>query len=412
MRRLLAQRQARAYLAVQLLSVFGDTSLWLATGIWVKTFTGSASAAGMVFFFYTLPAVFAPLAGLVVDRVRRRPLMVGVNLVSAANVLLLLLVRGQHQLWLVYAVIFIYGATGMLLFSAQSALLRVMLPVDLLADANGVLTTGRELTRLVAPLLGAAVVAASGTARPVAVFDAATFLTAAVVLLFLRIDESAPLREEISWWQEVTAGARHVYRTLALRYIVIASAVALLVIGFTETLIFPVAQTGLHRSASFVGVLVSVMGVGAILGGLTGASAVRRLGDGRTLAVGLVATGVGQLGLTAGNLPVVLVGMMVSGAGIPWLVIAFMTSIQLRTPLALQGRALSAADMSVSVPQTLSIALGAGLVAVVDYRVLLVTIAVVMVGAGVWLLSRRVDWAAPLVDTPMPDPLPSNVPVV
>jgi hypothetical protein len=36
----------------------------------------------------------------------------------------------------------------------------------------------------------------------------------------------------------------------------------------------------------------------------------------------------------------------------------------------------------------------------------------VMVGAGVWLLSRRVDWAAPLVDTPMPDPLPSNVPVV
>jgi MFS family permease len=412
MRRLLAHRHARLYLAVQLLSVFGDTSLWLATGIWVKNFTGSSSAAGMVFFFYTLPAVFAPLGGLVVDRVRRRPLMVLVNLVSAANVLLLLLVGGRHQLWLVYVVIFIYGATGMLLFSAQSALLRIMLPVDLLGDANGVLTTGRELTRLVAPLLGAAVVAATGTARPMAVFDAATFVTAAVVLAFMRIDESAPVREEVSWWQEVTAGARHVYRTLALRYIVIASAVALLVIGFTETLIFPVAQTGLHRSASFVGVLVSVMGTGAIVGGLTGSTAVRRWGDGRTLAIGLVATGVGELGLTAGNLPVVLLGMVVSGAGIPWLVIAFMTSVQLRTPLALQGRALSAADMSVSVPQTVSIALGAGLVTFIDYRVLLVAIAVVMAGAGMWLLTRRIDWAAPLADTPTPDPLPGHVPVV
>src|SRR3954452_15711658 len=277
MRRLLAQRQARAYLAAQLLSVFGDTSLWLATGIWVKTFTGSASAGGMGVFFFPLAAPFSPAGGLVVDRLRRRPLMIAVNLVSAGNVLLLLLVHGKGQLWLVYLVIFVYGATGTLLFSAQSALLRVMLPVDLLGDANGVLTTGREMTRLVAPLLGAAVVAATGTARPVAVFDAATFVTAAVVLLFLRIDESAPVREDVSWWQEVTAGPRHVYRTLALRYIVVATAVALLVVGFTETLIFPVAQPGLHRSASFVGVLVSVMGVGAILGGLTGAAAVRRL---------------------------------------------------------------------------------------------------------------------------------------
>ena len=49
-----------------------------------------------------------------------------------------------------------------------------------------------------------------------------------------------------------------------------------------------------------------------------------------------------------------------------------MTAIQVRTPLRLQGRVSSAADMFVSTPQTISIALGAALIAVVDYRLLVV----------------------------------------
>jgi MFS family permease len=412
MREVLRHRQVRAYLAAQILSIFGDTTLWLAVGVWVKQLTGSSSAAGLVFFFYTLPYAVAPVAGMLVDRLRRRPLLVGVNFASAVVVLVLLLVHDDHQVWLIYLVIFLYGVSGLLIGSGQSALLSSMLPERLLAEVNGVLQTGREGLRLVAPLLGAGVVAATGSAAPVAVFDAATFVAAAVVLLRLEIQEPRRLRADTHWWPELSAGARHVFATAALRHIVVATAVALLVLGFGETIVFPVAQQGLGRPPTFVGVLGSVMGVGALAGGLTAARAVRRLGDGPTLAVGLLIAAVGYLALATSSLPLVLAGVIVTGFGIPWAVVAFMTSLQTRTPQHLQGRAFSAADAAVTVPQTLSIALGAALVAVVDYRLLIVVVTVVSALAAGYLLTRRVEWkqpgpSGPAASIPAPAAAPS-----
>jgi uncharacterized protein involved in exopolysaccharide biosynthesis len=61
----------------------------------------------------------------------------------------------------------------------------------------------------------------------------------------------------------------------------------------------------------------------------------------------------------------------------------------MRTPLRLQGRVLSASDTLVNTPQTISIALGALLTTLIDYRILVVLMAVVTAMAGVFLLSRR-----------------------
>lgn len=72
MRTLLAHRDARFYLAGQVLSTVGDNALWLAMGIWVKILTGSSSAAGLVFFAFTCGILLAPVTGLVADRMRRR----------------------------------------------------------------------------------------------------------------------------------------------------------------------------------------------------------------------------------------------------------------------------------------------------------------------------------------------------
>src|SRR5947208_8854024 len=80
MRRLLAHRDTRLLLLGQSLSLLGDRAMFLALGIWVKTLTGSNAAAGMVFFVYIAPALAAPLAGLLVDRVRRRRLMIVTDL--------------------------------------------------------------------------------------------------------------------------------------------------------------------------------------------------------------------------------------------------------------------------------------------------------------------------------------------
>ena len=108
MRQLLARRDARIYLTGQVFSLFGESCLWLAMGVWVRTLTGSNAQAGLVFFFYTAASLLAPALGLLADRVRRRPLLLAVNTLTAAAVLALLAVHGSGQVWLIDAVMFAY----------------------------------------------------------------------------------------------------------------------------------------------------------------------------------------------------------------------------------------------------------------------------------------------------------------
>ena len=95
MRKLWKHRNARRYIIGQCFSLFGDTALFLAMAIWVKELTGSNGAAGFVFFAFAVAALLSPLAGMVVDRLPRRPLLLWSNLAGAAVVLLLLFVHGR-----------------------------------------------------------------------------------------------------------------------------------------------------------------------------------------------------------------------------------------------------------------------------------------------------------------------------
>jgi MFS family permease len=387
MGKVLADRNARWYLGGQLFSLFGDTSLWLAMGIWVKELTHSNGAAGLTFFFFTLASLGAPLAGHVVDRVRRRPLLIIANLAGAGVVLALLAVHGRGDVWLIWSVSLAYGVVYTFLSSGQSALLATMLPDHLLADANAVLSTTRESLRLVGPLAGAGLFALVG-GGVVALVDAGTFLVATTSLLFVRFPEERPSASEHRWWKEMSAGAVHIWHETVLRQVVVATAVACLVVGFLETLAFAVVSAGLHRAPTFLGVLITMQGVGAVAGGLTASRAIRRLGEGVTVAIGLVIAAVGCALATSSQLAVVLAGFLLFGFALPWVVVAINTVAQRRTPNALQGRVASAVEVLVSTPQTVSIALGAVLVGLADYRLLLFVVAAVVALCGLWLATR------------------------
>jgi MFS family permease len=387
MRRVLARRDMRLYVVGHTLSVFGDTALWLALGVWAKILTGSSAAAGMVMFFLSAPQMLSPLCGLLVDRVRRRPLLIAANLVTAVAVLPLFAVHDRGDVWILYAVTLAYGFSFSVLGAGQSGLLATMLPADELADANGILQTGREGLRLVAPLAGAALFTAAGGAA-VALLDVATFVLAAAALARMGVIEPPPAPRTGDVRAELAAGARHLWEVVQLRQMTVACAAALLVIGFSETLTFEVAGTGLGRDAAFVGVLITVQGIGAVAGALTAAALVRRAGEGPVAGLGMVVFSVGVTLLTSGTLTVVLAGLVLFGIGIPWIVVALFTLLQRTTPGPLQGRVYSAVEVFVGAPQTLSIALGAVLVAFVDYRLLLLVEGLVVAGAGVWLLTR------------------------
>jgi MFS family permease len=391
MKRLLANRNARWYLGGQVFSLFGDVALWLAAGIWVKELTGSSGDAGLTFFFFGLATLTSPLAGLIVDRVRRRPLLIGANLAGAIAVLGLLFVHGRGQVWLIWFVMFLYGTVYAFLGSAQSALLVTMLEEDQLVDANGFLQTAREGFRLVGPLAGAGLFAAFGGAT-VAILDAATFLIAAVSLLFVHQRETRPMPREQHWFAEVTGGATHLWRTVVLRQATLAVALACLVFGMFESIAFAVVSQGLHRSPTFLGVVIAVQGVGAVGGGVMSARVIRRFGEGPVVGVGLLMAAVGSLLFALPDIPGVFAGAIVFGACLPPLIVALNTMLQRRTPLELQGRVSSAADTLISVPQTFSIAAGAVLIGIVNYRYLLVAIAAVVTVAAVYLLTRKEQW--------------------
>ena len=387
MRKLLRIRDARLFLLGWGLSMFGDSAMFLVLGIWAKDLTHSNAAAGLVFFVLALPSLFSPLAGLVVDRRRKRPLLIGINCFMGTAILALLFVHGRGDLWLIYVIAGLYGATGSALYSARSAFMTIMLPRELLGDANAIFATIREGLRLVSPLFGAGLYAAFG-GGVVAIADAASFAIVAVAVAFVRTPEVRPVREGHHFLTELVAGVRHIFGTLPLKQIVLTTGVCLLVVGFSETLIFAVVDNGLHRQPSFLGVLESAQGVGAVVGGLTAAWALRRFGDVRLVGIGMALFALGDGTFATHSLALVSVGFGVAGFGLAWLIVGWATSIQVRTPQRLQGRVASAADTMISTPQTISIALGASLIGVVDYRVLVAIMAVVLVGCATYLLTR------------------------
>jgi MFS family permease len=388
MRAVLQRPDLRLLLAGQTLSMFGDWAMIIVLGIWVKALTGSSSAAGLVFFAFALVSLAAPLGGLIVDRLPKRRLMIATHLALAAVMCLLLLVHDRGDVWLLYLVTALYGLGGDLFGASRSAMLKAMVPDEQLGDANGAFQTLREGLRIIAPLAGAGIYAAAGGGT-VALVDAATFVLSAATLVALRFEEPPPAPKEQHFLREVSAGITHIARTRILRELTIGLGAALLVIGFSETLIFAVNSDSLHRPPSFIGVLSAFQGVGSILGGVTVAALMRRLGDLRVAGLGVLTLGLGDGALLVPRLAVIAPAASIAGVGVVWAVVALATAYQRRSPSVLQGRVSAAANMLLSVPQTISIALGALLVTLIDYRLEIAIMTAATLLAAAYLLTRR-----------------------
>jgi MFS family permease len=387
MKTILRRTDVRLLLTGQSLSMFGDWMMIIVLGIWTKVLTGSNGAAGFVFFLFALAGVISPLGGLVVDRLPKRRLMIATHLALAGVMCLLLFVHDEGDVWLLYLVTALYGLGGDIFASARQSMLKAMLPDELLGDANGALQSLREGLRLVAPLAGAGLFAVTG-GRVVALVDATSFVLSALTLVALRFAEPPAAVKEHRFLREVTAGLGHIWRDRMLRQLTVGVGATMLVIGFSETLIFAITSA-LGRPASFIGVLGTLQGVGSIAGGVTSGRLMRRLGELRTAGLGIALFAVGDALWLVPSLPVVLAAMAVAGLGIVWAVVAIGTAYQRRSSQAMQGRVAGAANMLFTVPQTVSIALGAALITVIDYRVEVVVMGIGVALSAAYLLSRR-----------------------
>ena len=416
MRQAFAVRGFKRLYAGLATSMLGDSLMLLVLSMWVKSLTGSNGAAGLTFLWLSLPALLAPAFGYVVDLVPRRPFLVVANLMSGLAVLPLLLVHGASDVWIIYAVAFFYGISFVVVPAALNGLLKEMLPEDALVEANASLSVTREAFRLVGPIAGAGLFALFGGGAMVAVLDAASFIVAAVTVLTLSVVEVREEHEPLHWRAEVVAGATHIRRTPVLLHSTLALSICLLVLGFTESAIYAVVDA-FDKPVTFVGPMVTVQGVGAILGGVFSSRLVKRLGEPWAVVAGMGALALGLAGVAAStNIPELLIATAVLGSGIPVVIVAYNTLLQKQTPGRLMGRVSTTTDVLTSTPQAISIATGALLVTLLDYQVIFLLIAAGTVAAMVYLLATLrgrlgpVSGAAELAAAAVPvPPVPSGV---
>ncbi|MFD6999345.1 MFS transporter [Streptomyces mirabilis] len=385
--RVLGDRNAGLYLTGVVVSGFGSSAMWLVSGIWVKDLTGSNGLAALCVFALWAPTLGGPVLGVLADRTRRRPLLIAVNLALAALLPTLFAVTTRDRLWILFTVLLIYGAAGVVHDAAESALVATAVDRHLLGDFNGLRMTAGEGMKLLAPLTGAGLYAAYGGAR-VAVLDAVAFALAAGLYALLRVREAPPVPDPSAWRARTAAGIRHLRHHPELRPLVLAAATTMLFAGLNGATVYAVAE-GLGHSPAYVGLLYVAQGVGSVLIGLVSGPLLRRLGERRFAAYGIALTAVAVALRAVPSDAVALVCGAAIGFGLPCVLIAAHTAVQRETPAPLLGRASATANTLMYAPNALGLAVGAGLVELVDYRPLLLTLGLTRLLTLPPLLQRR-----------------------
>ncbi|UUU34784.1 MFS transporter [Streptomyces sp. CA-210063] len=404
--RVLGDRNAGLYLAGVVVSGLGSSAMWLVAGVWVKDLTGSDALAALCAFALWAPVLAGPLLGTLADRPRRRALLITTNLGLAALLLTLFAVDTPGDLWLLYTVLLVYGAAGVVADAAESALVTTAIDKSLLGDFNGLRMTANESMKLVAPLAGAGLYAAYGGAT-VALLDAVTFVAAAGVYGLARVREGAPepgpstaqaggevapktpltspaLEQPTAGRRaRTTEGARHLLADERLRPLVLAGATTMLLSGINGALIYAVVES-LGHSPAYTGLLYVAQGIGSITIGLTTGPLLRRLGELPFAAYGIALTGSAVALRALPNDTLTLACSTAIGIGLPCALTATLTAIQRRTPPELLGRTTATAHTLLFAPTAVGMAIGAGLVELINLQVLLVA-----VGAGFVLSAAR-----------------------
>jgi predicted MFS family arabinose efflux permease len=386
------RRNGRLYLTGVAVSVIGDNAMSLAAGIWVKSLTGSSSEAALVSVCVYAPSLAGPLAGVVADRVRRRRFLIWLNLVSAALVLPALAVSGPGSVWIIFAVMSWYGVQLTLSGPAEDALFAVMLSPELRRELNGWSLGFQETGRLVSPLFGAGLFALVGGGT-VSVFDAITFVFAAVMFSRIRLREARPVPQHRHWRADLLAGFGHIRRTPQLRRLLPAASV---VMSFSAVLVaaqYSLVQ-GVGEPPSFLGVFSAGLGAGSIVASLVSGRLLRSLGERWLAVLGMANFALGNAVRASGWLPLAIAGSVVLGFALPWLFLALLNLAQRCTPPELQGRVSAAVTLVFFGPQAPLQALGALAIRYFTYQQLYLAGAAVAVAtaiAYIWAgrFSRR-----------------------
>ncbi len=140
----------------QFISMLGSALSAFGLGIWIFQKTGSAASFAMSAVCTVLPALlFAPFAGSIADRKKRKAIILLTDSIDAFLKILIvtLLIFNKLELWMVYPLVFISGTLGTFQNPAFGASIPMLVPTDKLTRANGLLQFSSAIQNLLAPVI-------------------------------------------------------------------------------------------------------------------------------------------------------------------------------------------------------------------------------------------------------------------
>ncbi|RJL30907.1 MFS transporter [Bailinhaonella thermotolerans] len=296
-----------------------------------------------------LPALLLTLlAGVWIDRSRRRPLLIGADLGRAVAIGLIpaTALAGLLGVEGLYLLVLVSGALTVLFDTAYHAYVPTLVPGGGLVRANSRLQFSVSLAQMAGPGLGGLLIQGVGAPVVLAV-AAASFLLSALFLARVRHRERRPeraagrrIRQEIAEGLRATFGNRHV------RPVVLEAATFNFFFQFIASLYILYAVHDLGLSAGVIGAVATAGAAGAMLGALVTERLVRRMGFGPALITTMViaSTPLVAIPLATGPAsPFVLAGAyFTQGIGLAVSASQAVTLRQVAVPPAVVGRANAA----------------------------------------------------------------------
>jgi MFS family permease len=282
----------RLYFFGQLVSVMGTWTESVAQSFLVLGLTHSGTQLGLTLAVRFLPMLlFGPLGGVFADRRDKyRILYVTQALAgSVSAVFAVLIVTGEIRLWIVYLLALALGCVNVFDNPARQSFISEMVPLRDLPNAVTLNSVSMNMARVLGAALGGGIVALLGVGLCFGV-NAISFGAVIISLVLMKKAALYPARRVPREKGQIRAGLTYVRSTPELLIPLIMIAVVGTLAWEFQVSLPLMATKVLGGGAESYGLMASVMGVGAVFGGLV--SAARSRPRGRSLCVAAVGWGV------------------------------------------------------------------------------------------------------------------------
>jgi MFS family permease len=343
--RALRHRNFRLFFGGQSISLIGTWMTRVATSWLVYRLTGSAMLLGTISFAGQIPTfLVAPLAGVWVDRLDRRQLLVWTQAISMAQSLALagLTFSGYITIpWILILSVTQGIVNGFDMPGRQSFMLEMVEDRADLGNAIAINSSMVNIARLIGPSLAGMLIAVTNEGWCFLI-DGISYIAVIASLLAMRLPAPQPKRPPASMFHDLREGWIYVTGFVPIRTILMLFAVVSLM-GMPFVVLMPIfAARVLHGGPHTLGFLMGAMGVGALASALSLAARKSVRGLIRMIPVAAIVFGFGLIGFGLSHwFWLSMITVLIAGAGMMQGMAGSNTVIQTLVSEDKRGRVMS-----------------------------------------------------------------------